>query len=184
MKKIRFSLRAAMAATCAFAAPRFDDRPAQASEWGARPAEGEVCAETPPAFVWRPQKGARSYDLQYARTAEFAGAVCVTGLTRNVCRPTETLAPGRWFWRVRAHLAKASTDWTAPRAFTVASDARACPLPPKDAILARIPEGHPRLFARPETRAVYLAGLKTTYAEPWKRLQATCRRVTSSANRV
>lgn len=50
-------------------------------------------------------------------------------------------------------------------------------LPPKDAILARIPEGHPRLFARPETRAVYLAGLKTTYAEPWKRLQATCRRV-------
>ena len=177
MKKIGFSLLAAMTAMCAVAAPRFDDSPAQASEWGARPAEGEVCAETPPAFVWRPQKGARSYDLQYARTAEFAGAVCVTGLTRNVCRPTETLASGRWFWRVRAHFAKAPTDWTAPRAFTVAPDARACPLPPKDAILARIPEGHPRLFARPETRAVYLAGLKTTYAEPWKRLQAMCRRV-------
>ena len=106
-------------------APRFDDRPAQASEWGARPAEGAVCAETPPAFVWRPQKGARFYDLQYARTADFAGAACVTGLTRNVYRPTETLAPGRWFWRVRAHFAKASTDWTAPRAFTVAQDARA-----------------------------------------------------------
>ena len=73
MKKIRFSLLAAMTAMCAVAAPRFDDSPAQASEWGARPAEGEVCAETPPAFVWRPQKGARSYPVLRPPVRAYGG---------------------------------------------------------------------------------------------------------------
>ena len=37
---------ATLAATLA-AAPAFNDRPAAAGEWGARPAEGSVCRETP-----------------------------------------------------------------------------------------------------------------------------------------
>ena len=106
-----------LAATLA-AAPVFDDRPAAAGEWGARPAEGSACRETPPAFVWRPQKDARAYDLQYARAADFSDAVTVTGLVRNVHRPARPLAVGAWRWRVRAWPAKgkASTDWTAPTA--------------------------------------------------------------------
>ena len=84
------------------AAPVFDDRPAAAGEWGARPAEGSVCRETPPAFVWRPQPKTRAYDLQYARTADFSDAVTVTGLVRNVHRPARPLAAGAWRWRVRA----------------------------------------------------------------------------------
>ena len=169
---------ATLAATLA-AAPAFNDRPAAAGEWGARPAEGSVCRETPPAFVWRPQPKTRAYDLQYARAADFADAVTVTGLVRNVHRPARPLAAGAWRWRVRAWPAKgkAPTDWTAPRAFTIAPDAKPCPLPPLDELLARIPAGHPRLFMRPETLAAYRAGLTTTYAVHWKRLQATCRKL-------
>ena len=174
-------------ATAAFAAasaaaqgqPSFDDRPAAAAEWGARPAEGSVCLETPPAFVWRPQPKARAYDLQYARAADFSDAVAVTGLARNVYRPALTLAAGAWRWRARAWPAKGGspTGWSATRAFTVVHGAAACPLPSKDSLFARVPAGHPRLFMRPETLAAYRTGLSTTYAEPWKRLQAICRKL-------
>ena len=176
--KISALATAALAATLV-AAPAFDNRPASAGEWGARPAEGSVCRETPPAFVWRPQKKARAYDLQYAQAADFAKAVTVTGLVRNVHRPAQPLAAGTWRWRVRAWPAngKAATGWSAPRTFTVAPDAAPCPLAPLDELLARIPAGHPRLFMRPETLAAYRAGLATTYAEPWTRLKAICRKL-------
>ena len=176
--KISALATAALAATLV-AAPAFDNRPASAGEWGARPAEGSVCRETPPAFVWRPQKKARAYDLQYAQAADFAKAVTVTGLVRNVHRPAQPLAAGTWRWRVRAWPAngKAATGWSAPQTFTVAPDAAPCPLAPLDELLARIPAGHPRLFMRPETLAAYRAGLVTTYAEPWTRLKAICRKL-------
>ena len=168
-------------ATAYAAAPgqfSFDDRPATAAEWGARPADGSACLETPPAFVWRPQPKARAYDLQYAQAADFSDAVTVTGLARNVHRPSKPLAAGTWRWRARAWPAKGKspTEWSAPRTFTVAPDAAPCPLPPMGSLLGNVPVGHPRLFMRPETLAAYRAGLATTYAEPWTRLKAICRK--------
>ena len=44
-------------------------------------------------------------------------------------------------------------------------------------LLGNVPAGHPRLFMRPETLAAYRAGLATTYAEPWTRLKAICRKL-------
>ena len=169
-------------ATAHAAAPRqpsFDDRPATAAEWGARPADGSVCLETPPAFVWRPQPKARAYDLQYAQAADFSDAVTVTGLARNVYRPSNPLAAGTWRWRARAWPAKGKspTGWSAPRIFTVAPDAAPCPLPPIGSLLGNVPAGHPRLFMRPETLAAYRDRLATTYAEPWTRLKAICRKL-------
>ncbi len=160
-------------------APAFVDSAPKGNEWGAHPADGSVCVETPPAFVWRPQSGARAYDLEYARKADFSDATRVTNLVRNVHRPAKTFGKGKWFWRVRACLAKAKqqTGWTKPRAFEVADDAAPCPLPSKDEIFTRIPKGHPRLFARPETREMYLKGLKTTYAKEWAYLQRWCRQI-------
>ena len=48
-----------------------DERPAQPGEWGFRP-ENVTTEETPPAFVWRPQEKAASYDIQCARGADFS----------------------------------------------------------------------------------------------------------------
>ena len=155
----------------------FDDRPAAPNEWGARPAADSVSEETPPSFVWRPQRRALSYELQYARRPDFSDAVTVTGLVRTVHRPAAPFAAGKWSWRVRAVIngAKQPTKWTVARDFTIATNAWKCPLPPKDELFARIPSGHPRLFMRPETLKEYRAGLNTTYSNEWSHLRFVCR---------
>ncbi|MFT5368368.1 MAG: hypothetical protein ACI8V2_003332, partial [Candidatus Latescibacterota bacterium] len=40
-----------------------NEEPAQPGEWGFRP-DGVTTEETPPAFVWRPQTDAVTYEVQ------------------------------------------------------------------------------------------------------------------------
>ncbi len=47
-----------------------DETPARPGEWGFRP-ENTTTEETPPAFVWRPQENAASYDIQCAQVRGF-----------------------------------------------------------------------------------------------------------------
>ena len=78
-----------------------DERPAQPGEWGFRP-ENVTTEETPPAFVWRPQENASSYDIQYARVADFSKiAYEAKGVTYTVHRPAEVFESGQWYWRFR-----------------------------------------------------------------------------------
>ena len=132
--------------------PELDETPARPGEWGFRPAGGSVSQVTPPGFSWRPQKDAASYDVQCARDSGFEDvAYEASGVTFNVHCPPQTLPAGRWFWRFRFHDGSgAVSDWSRGRAFTIASDANALPLPSREDLLARIPAGHPRLFVRPE----------------------------------
>jgi hypothetical protein len=129
-----------------------DERPGEPGEWGFRPAEGEPCPVNPPGFSWRPQKGAKTYDLEVARDAAFAApAYRAAGLAYNVHCPPRTFEAGTWHWRFRFTDAAGRTSaWSRPRAFTPAADAVAFPMPPRDELLSRIPKAHPRLFIRPE----------------------------------
>jgi len=138
-----------------------DERPAGPGEWGFHPAPGEEVKCTPPSFSWRPQKGAVSYELEASRD----GAVehRAEGVTWNVHRPARAFAPGEWSWRFRA-VAKDGDPgaWSTARAFVVPPDAAEFALPPRDELLARIPDAHPRLFLRPED----LDGLRTQARGP------------------
>ena len=156
----------------------FDDRPARVEEWGFRPAEGEVCAVTPPAFVWRPQQGAASYALQVARDEGF-GAIAwqAEGIDLTVHVLPQTLAPGRYWWRARfLDEEGAPSSWSIARGFTIPGDAVAFPLPARADLFARIPEGHPRLFVRPEDlprlRELAQGPLKERYDELVRRCEA------------
>ncbi|MDP6038280.1 MAG: hypothetical protein QGG64_07010, partial [Candidatus Latescibacteria bacterium] len=78
-----------------------DETPTQPGEWGFRP-ENVTTEETPPAFVWRPQEDAATYDIQCAREGEFLElAYEASGLAYTVHRPPETYESGTWFWRFR-----------------------------------------------------------------------------------
>ena len=129
-----------------------DERPAAPGEFGFRPEDGSTSLRNPPAFVWRPQEKAATYDLELAPSDSFAsGALSVTGLTWNAHCPTQSLASGLWHWRFRFVDAKGATsDWSTVRRVTIDPRAVRFPLPPRETVLARVPTQHPRLFVRPE----------------------------------
>lgn len=137
---------------------KLDERPKVPGEWGYRPAHGAIIRTTPPAFSWRPQKGLQ-WSLQVSRSKTFdALAYQRDGIQWNVHCPAIALSPGTYAWRYRglgipgkkAQPPMKATNWSRTRTFTIARDAVSLSLPEKEDLLARIPEGHPRLFLRPE----------------------------------
>ena len=129
----------------------FDERASGPKEWGVRPVD-EVASRNPPPFSWRPQKGAASYVLEIASTADFERVVyAADAIPWNVHCATQTLARGTWWWRVRFFDDdENASGWSTPRRFRVDADAAAFPLPDRVEILRRVPKTHPRLFLRPE----------------------------------
>ena len=129
-----------------------DETEAAPGEWGFRPGDGSLWQMTPPGFSWRPQEGARFYELQCARDDAFSQIDYeAKGITFNVHCPPRTLPAGGWFWRFRFYDTLGDvSEWSRTRAFTLAADAKALPLPLRGELIARIPKTHPRLFVRPE----------------------------------
>jgi len=132
------------------AAPKVDDRPGGPGEWGFHPAPGEASPTNPPAFVWRPQKGAVAYDLAVADKG--GRTVYEARVTRYNCHcPPKTFDPGAYVWRFRfVDKNEKASAWSKPRPFRVGAGAPAFPMPPRKELIGRVPTKHPRLFVRPE----------------------------------
>ena len=152
-----------------------DETPARPGEWGFRP-QDVTTEETPPAFVWRPQAHAASYDIQCARVADFSKIEYeARGVRYTAHRPAEVFALGQWYWRFRfADREGRVSNWSSGRGFAIAQGAKALPLPKRGELIGRIPKSHPRLFVRPEQlgdlRARAQGDLKPIYDD----LVATC----------
>jgi len=143
-----------LAPVLAFSALKVDDTPGKPGEWGFRPAADSTSQTTPPGFCWRPQKGAAEYEVQAARTADFRKVdYSAKGITMSVHCPPQIFPAGGWFWRFRFRQGSEWSPWSVVRRFAVAADANQLPLPGRTDLLARIPQGHPRLFVRPEQMA-------------------------------
>ena len=133
------------------AAAPFREEPARSDERGVHPAAGEMLRVTPAPFVWREQRGARSYELQYARHPEFHNGVTAAPLRWNVHCPAARMAPGTWYWRVRFVDQRGEpSQWSSVRKFEIASDAAVNPMPTRAEWERQIPAKHPRIFLRPE----------------------------------
>jgi len=129
-----------------------DESPAGDGEWGYRPADAAVSETNPPGFSWRPQSRAVRWELQCAPSAVFDTITHQgTGIEFNVYCPPCELPAGTYCWRYRGIDEDGNpSNWSRPRTFTVPDHAAAMPMPPRDELLARIPQSHPRLFIRPE----------------------------------
>lgn len=133
------------------AAESLDQRPAKADEWGYRPADGEVVQLNPPTFTWIAPAGARSYSVQWAGGREFRDATTVEGIVWPTYTHREPLAPGGYFWRYRAETKGGEpTEWSVVRRVEVPAAAAVLPMPTVAEQRERVPDGHPRLFLRPE----------------------------------
>lgn len=124
-------------------------------ELGRRPADGAVLTGNPPVFVWKEQPRAVSYELVLARDAGFQQGVMRCGpLPLNAWLAPRPMAPGTWYWRVRAERDDGRTGaWSRTRRFDIAPDATVFCMPVFETIVKRIPAGHPRLFIRPDQLA-------------------------------
>ncbi len=149
---------------------KVDDSPTRPGEWGFRPADGSSSETNPPAFAWRPQRGAKTYELVCARDKAFQDvSYRADGVAFNVHCPPRTFPTGQWFWRYRFRDARGTTSpWSVTRSFTLPGSAVPFPLPVRSELLSRIPTSHPRLFVRPEQlprlRELARGELRDTYA--------------------
>lgn len=140
-----------------------------------RPADGRTVLQNPPDFSWHPQADAVSYSLQLSPEADFPPALTIDipDLPHNVYSHHETLGEGAWHWRVRYdNDAGEASGWSPARAFTITADAMPFPVPPAEELLARIPQGHPRMYATAETLEEFRApmqGSKQQWGEAFRR---------------
>jgi hypothetical protein len=156
-------------------AEKLDERPATDKEWGYRPSAGAVSEVNPPSFCWRPQRDVVSWEVECGREIDFTSIdYRADGIEMNVHCPPQIFSPGTYVWRYRG-VTKAGeeTNWSRSRTFTISNNAISMALPPRAALLARIPQSHPRLFVRPEDvprlRALAEGSMGTQFAELVKR---------------
>lgn len=156
-----------------------DDKPGGVREWGFTPADGSTSAVNPPAFVWRPQAKAKTYELQCSTQADFGGiAYRAEDVGFNCHCPPKPLKPGTWFWRFR-YVDKngQASVWSKVRRVVIPEAATEFPMPPRDELLGRIPKAHPRLFLRPEDLTELRKLAKTTLKPQYEGLVRSCERL-------
>lgn len=127
------------------------NRPALPYEIGYRPADGSTVRMNPPSHTWLHEDEARTYTIQWSSQPDFHDATTITNLPFNVHTHSAPLLAGRYFWRYRFATKEGKTsNWSLTRSFTIPPDAIEFPMPTRAQQRQRVPEGHPRLFMRPE----------------------------------
>ncbi|MES2692229.1 MAG: DUF4962 domain-containing protein, partial [Verrucomicrobiota bacterium] len=157
---VRFSVAAGCVALLLLASVRvavaalpLEQRPAKADEWGYRPGDGETVRLNPPSFTWIMDARAASYTVQWSKEKAFPAGATTTA--EKVAWPTYThsaaLPPGAYFWRYRyVNKAGEVSEWSVARKVIVPAEAATLPMPTAAQQRAKVPQGHPRLFMRPE----------------------------------
>ncbi len=158
---------------------KVDEKPGGVKEWGFAPADGSTSAVNPPAFVWRPQAKAKTYELQGSRRSDFGKIdYRAKGLGFNCHCPPKLLEPGTWFWRFRYEDSKGlASAWSQVRRVTIPASATSFPMPPREELLGRIPAEHPRLFLRPEDLPKLRRLAKTTLKPQFEGLMRRCEKL-------
>lgn len=86
-----------------------------------RPATGEVVKTNRPDFEWSSSGAGVVYELEYARSPDFADSVLISGLTSTSYQiPVGSeLEDGVWYWRVRALKGAVASQWSETGWFEV-----------------------------------------------------------------
>lgn len=131
--------------------PRVSNRPPAPDEVGYRPADGATNPLNPPSFIWLHEPAAVTYDFECSPDPDFKSAVARSNIPWNTWTPGEPLDPGKFHWRYRfRNGAGATSAWSVVRTVTVPASAAVFPMPDRSRQKERVPQGHPRLFLRPE----------------------------------
>jgi len=134
------------------------------------PAEGESTTVNPPGFVWLPEAEAETYILQCSSTPDFSVIEYERAdIANNVHCPPRVFPPGTWYWRYTFVTPGGNqAGWSAVRRFQIPADAAVFPQPALSNLIYRLPEGHPRLFLRPETVKEFRERMEQNFPDLWK----------------
>ena len=178
MRLMRDLLLALLISLPALAAAPAPDRARLPEEWGYHPADGAAVALNPPSFTWVHERDAAAYTLQWARSADFSGAVTVDKLPWTAYSHNRPLPPGVWFWRYRITDRQGEKSaWSRTRTFTISASAVEFPKPDLDEMRNRIGSSHPRLFVRGEDRGKFRQWAASGGRDAWQALKREADRV-------
>jgi hypothetical protein len=104
------------------------------------PELGQIQPQNPPGFTWaRYPTGPAQYEVQISKDGAVLSSAIVD---RNWYLPTKAFAIGNYSWRVRP---AGTSDWSAPRQFSIAARSTLFEVPDNDTLRKRIiARGHPR----------------------------------------
>jgi hypothetical protein len=127
------------------------------------PANSQVQAQNPPGFTWaRYPSGAASYEIEITPSG---GAPTKAVVDRNWYLPTKALTAGNYTWRVRP---VGSSDWSAPRAFSITSRSTVFEVPDNATLRTRIAaKARPRSLPASFTPFSTWSTAKKTDLEPY-----------------
>ncbi|HET7730090.1 MAG TPA: DUF4962 domain-containing protein [Usitatibacter sp.] len=126
-----------------------------------RPAHCSSTTQTPPEFVWPPQKGENTYTLVLTHPD---GRSETRRTTNNWLLWDRELAPGAYTWRLE--VSGAVRDASQPRRFTIAPGAVPFVVPAADKLLAQVRAvARPRTWSADPTRP--LAAVRSKRAAAW-----------------
>ena len=133
------------------ASPAVTNRPPKPDELGYRPEDATVSLVNPPSMVWLHEPEAAKYCVQWSRQSNFVESVTIDAIPFNTYTYSESLIPGKYFWRYRYINKKNETsDWSQIRTYTIPPESVQFPMPSRAQQKERVPQTHPRLFLRPE----------------------------------
>ena len=118
-----------------------------------RPADQYVSKQNSPDFLWPYINGAQKYDLIVCSDPELKDIKYQKyDLEKNFYTFPTTFETGvHYYWAVRWYDGREYSEWSNPRRFRIDPDAQEFVYPGPEAIAARIPQGHPRIYATPDT---------------------------------
>lgn len=118
-----------------------------------RPDDQYVSEQNAPDFMWPYVNNAVKYDLIVCSDPELKKVeYSVYDLDKNYYTFPVTFETGvNYYWAVRYYDGKKYSNWSNVRRFRISPDAYEFVYPGADAVLAKIPDGHPRIYATPST---------------------------------
>ena len=132
-----------------------------------QPRQGSQPDTNPPVFAFKPGGHRGPYRLTVSRDEAFGDIVLdVRDLADPVYLPEKALPVGRYYWKWGTARAESDAFW-----FDVTADAITVEVPPVDEWLRRLPQGHPRLYIRPQDIELLRASRQGQRAGAWQHLQ-------------
>ena len=133
----------------------------QGTEWRFLPPAGYISEQNPPDFSWPYVPQAVRYDLIIAKDPDFSSVYASAyGLSVNYYNFGFTFDEDIYYYKVRFHTSEKVSRWSETRRFTIKPGAYPFPVDDIEVMLAKIPEGHPRIAVNEGTEAS-LKALKT-----------------------
>lgn len=117
------------------------------------PEDGYVAQQNPPSFKWGYVEEATSYEVVVATDPELKDIKYRKDeIKYNYYNFEMIFETGiHYYWAVRYYTDNKPSSWSKVREFRIDPDAYEYPFPDIDTIVSRVPEGHPRLLATPDT---------------------------------